>query len=566
MKPGAWPMRKQSLVVLIIVLITAAVMWYVYYSSTFTFLALNDAMDYASIGRNVARGDGFVSSYITPLGLANKEGLPHPDLWRAPLWPAALGLFIRVLGATDQAVAVATGSFFIAGAVIVCLLGTEMFGRLVGFVSALVYIFSAQNLVYSTSGMTETMALFVFLLAVYLAVARWARNPLGDILAGAAMGLFYLTRYNALLFVPLFGLFLWYRRRTEESGEWFGSWQFKFKRSRGLWTVVRFLAAFLIIISPWLVRNYLLMGSPLFSLQKFEPAMFTAAYPGYSMYMMLEKINIIDFVKNHPQEVWAKVLAGWNEFREGFFRPEMSGISPYLLGFFLISLVIPFKYGPAFGSAQSSAFGTAYGPANGAVNTHRGVRVLLAACFIIQLAALLVIHFISRLFFMFMPFYIIFATAAVVWALSFIAARLPVKKNGFIAVFTILIMGFFAVTNLPLWSPIKTADTPITGLRDSVKAITDMSSREQLIISNDGHLLAWYGDRYAAKLPYRVDMIPEMEELAPLKLIYLSSRVSWNIPEADDSWRELFWSKPREIYGFKQARVFPDGSVIYRKD
>jgi hypothetical protein len=57
-----------------------------------------------------------------------------------------------------------------------------------------------------------------------------------------------------------------------------------------------------------------------------------------------------------------------------------------------------------------------------------------------------------------------------------------------------------------------------------------------------------------------------MEKLAPLKFIYLSSRISWNIPEAHESWGKLFWSKPKEIYGFSLARVFPDGSVIYRKD
>jgi len=50
---------------------------------------------------------------------------------------------------------------------------------------------------------------------------------------------------------------------------------------------------------------------------------------------------------------------------------------------------------------------------------------------------------------------------------------------------------------------------PITVLRESVKEVTDLSTKKDLIISNDGHLLAWYGDRYAAKLPYKVDMIPE---------------------------------------------------------
>lgn len=523
---------KKTALLLAAVLLVAAAVWYSYYDAAFTHLFLNDAMDYASIGRNVSRGDGFVSSYITPLGLANREGLPHPDLWRAPLWPAVLGAFIRVLGATDQVVAIATGSFFIAGAGVVFLLGREMFGRVVGLMSSLVYIFSAQNLVNSVSGMTETISAFMMALVVYLAVARWTQNRWGDILGGAALGLFYLTRYNALLFVPFFALLVWYKRR-------------------GLRPVARYLAAFAIIVSPWLVRNYLLMGSPFFSLQKFEPVMFTAAYPAYSLYMMMEKVDVPGFIMSHPQEIWAKVVSGWAEFTAGLFNPAMTGVSPYLFGLFLASLVIPFGY--RWKGRRD-------------ITGYHGVRLLLAACFAVQLAALLVIHFIYRLFFIFLPLYIIFGIAAMMWLLSRGADLLPVRRRGFAAVFSLLLLGVFIFTNLPAWSPVKAENIPLKVLQDSVRGVTDMSTRQELIISNDGHLLAWYGDRYAAKIPYSVDMIPEMERLAPVKLIYLSSRISWNIPEADRSWAELYWGKPNEIYGFKKAVVYPDGSVVYKKE
>lgn len=527
-----------------VIIIIAGAVWYSYYSKAFTHLFLNDAMDYASIGRNIARGDGFVSSYITPLGLANKGGLPHPDLWRAPLWPAALGLFIRLFGATDQAIAIGTGSFFITGALMVFLLGRELFDGQVALIAALIYIFSAQNLLNSISGMSETVSVFMMVLAVYLMIAPKLQNIWGDLLAGAVLGLFYLTRYNALLFIPFFVLFLWYRRR--QSGRDMGFRPWAARRISGIWPIITCLLAFALVISPWLIRNYVLMGSPLFSLQKFEPAMFTASYPGYSMYMALERINVIDFLKVHPQQVWAKVASGWSEFRTGLLSPAVTGVSPYLFWMFLISLFIPFG--------------------RGWKNNQRGVRPLLVACFTAQLIALLVVHFIYRLFFIFMPFYIIFGTAAMVWLLRAAAGRLPVRKNAFVGLFSILLAGVFIATNLPSWNPVKSEEMPIIGLRQSVKAVTDMSTRKSLIISNDGHLLAWYGDRYAAKLPYRVDMLPEMEKLAPLKIIYLSPRISWNLPEADKSWAKLFWERPKEIYGFKLAMVFPDKSVVYRKN
>lgn len=565
-------MKKQTLLLTAVVIIAAAA-WYSYYHTAFTFLFLNDAMDYASMGRNVARGDGFVSSYITPLGLANKGGLPHPDLWRAPLWPAVLGFFIKFLGDADQTIAIATGCFFIAGAVLVFLLARELFDNLVAFLSAVIYIFSSQNLINSVSGMTETISVFMMVLTVYLiASSRW-QNYWGDILAGAALGLFYLTRYNALLFVPFLTVFLWYKRRSGRNsglpGRWddagsrslgvwdnaggrgLGLWHNKVSGGLGLWPVVRYLAAFAVVISPWLIRNYLLMGSPLFSLQKYEPAMFTASYPAYSMYMTFTKVNVLEFLKAHPMEIWAKVVSGWSEFLAGLFNPAVTGVSPYLYWLFLISLVLPFQYG-----SDDKQDGL----------SQKGVRPLIAVCFLTQLAVLLVIHFIYRLFFIFMPFYIIFGVAALVWLLRAAASRLPVNKRAFVALFAVLVVGMLTAGNLPSWKPAERAQMPITGLRESIKAVTNMSTRKDLVISNDGHLLAWYGDRYAAKLPLRVDMIPEMEKLAPLRFIYLSARMSWNLPEADDSWRKLFWAKPKEVYGFKQAAVFPDGSVIYRKD
>lgn len=535
---------KKRIFWFLIVLFTAGLVWFTYYNAAFQHLFLNDAMDYASIGKNIARGDGFVSSYITPLSLANYEGIPHPDLWRAPLWPAILALFIKFFGATDQAVAIATGCFYIAGAGLVFLAASEIFGFLVGVLSALIYIFSAQNLINSVSGMTETVSVFLMLLSLYLILASWARTPFGEILAGAVMGLFYLARYNALLFLPFFVLYLWYTR--VKSQEYNNHIRRKARKWRqGFWPITRYLAAFIVVISPWLIRNYILMGNPLFSLQQYEPVMFTATYPGYSLYMMFAKVKAAVFIQSHPQEIWAKVVTGWAEFKTTAASPEFTGVSPYLFLSFLLSLFIPFS--------------------RGFTGKYKGIRPLLAVCFITQLAVLLIVHYIGRLFFIFMPFYIIFGLAGLVWLCEVVLLRKTKTRKLLTGVVLLMMTGLFVVTNLPAWQPLKAGEMPITVLRGSIKEVAELSTRKDLIISNDGHLLAWYGDRYAAKLPYKVDMIPEMEKLAPLKFIYLSSRISWNIPEADKSWNQLFWKRPSEIYGFELIKKSSDGSLIYRK-
>jgi len=317
------------------------------------------------------------------------------------------------------------------------------------------------------------------------------------------------------------------------------------KRGWALWSVARYLAAFVVVVSPWLLRNYVLMGNPLFSLQQYEPVMFTTTYPGYSLYMMFEKVKAVGFMLSHPQEIWAKVLIGWAQFKTTVAFPEFTGVSPYLFLSFLISMFIPFS--------------------NGYGSKHKGIMPLLAACFAVQLAALLVVHYIGRLFIIFMPFYIIFGIAVPVWFCKRVWVRADNARRVVTIALLAVLAGFFIYGNLPVWEDRRPGDMPITVLRESVKEVTDLSTKKDLIISNDGHLLAWYGDRYAAKLPYKVDMIPEMAKLAPLKFIYLSSRVSWNIPEADESWNQLFWKRPKEIYGFELISKSSDGSLIYRK-
>lgn len=508
--------EKSKFWILAILLLAAAAVWYSYYSFTFVALAHNDAMDYASMARNVARGEGFISSYITPLGLAHK-GLPHPDLWRAPAWPALLAVFIKILGATDQAVALASGFFYLAAVPFIFLMARYWFGNVTAAAAALIYIFSPQNLDFSISGLTEPLALFMMVLVTYMLTMPGFKKPWGDMALGVVTGLFYLSRYNALLFVPVIGLYwAWIRRPT------------------GIKAAARYSAALFLTILPWMWRNYSLMGSPLFSLQKYEPVMFTDTYPGYSLYMMLKKVDVIQFLLSHRMEIWRKIQDNWHEFVSHLFDPSFTGVSVFLFALFSLALVIPFN------------------------ERQKGVRPFILTCFFLQLAALMVIHYIPRLFFMFMPFYVIYGAAAVVRVLS------GITRNRCLAAGMLFALGvFFVYNNFPDWQRPNVQEPLIKTYAASIRGVMLGAAREELVLSNDGHIIAWYGDRYAAKLPYSVDMLNEVEKLAPVKMIYLSGRMSWNLPEADESWRNVFWGRPRELYNFRLWNTFPDGSLIY---
>lgn len=499
------------------ILITAVV-WYFYYKKYFTGLILNDAMDYAGIARNVARGHGFISQYLTPLSLAHL-GVPQPEMWRAPLWPLALAGFQKLLGFTDEASALGAGFFFVAGSPVIFLLARQWFGGLVASGSVLVYTFTPELLRYSISGMTEPLAVFLMTLAVLAVSTGSLRNRPGDWLSGLILGLFYLARYNALVFLPFFLLYRW------------------FYRKEGYLPPLRMLAGFILATLPWFIRNTLLFGNPLFSLQKYELAMFTPVYPDYSLYLHTLTINVAEFIKNNPEAMIEKISHNWSSYISLFFSPEINGVSAAVFIIFLVSLFLPMN--------KNSA----------------GIKPLLVACYLTQLAALLVIHFIPRLFLVFSPLYIIFALGALYVIVRAVAKKL--RLNSLPALLTAIFAIFLSFYNFTSPEPPER----VVSDRDAyLKIMAELYKRvpeDKVILTDMGHLVSWYGDRYACKIPYSVNMVPEIKKRADIGAIFISDRILWHMPEADRSWKLLWYQRPTELYDFKLYKVVKGKGFIY---
>ena len=515
-------MRRNNfaiLVILILITLFTAVVWYLYYKRTFTGLVLNDAMDYAGIARNVARGQGFISQYITPLGLAH-YGVPQPDMWRAPLWPLALAGFQKILGFTDEASAFGSGFFFIITSPVTFLLARQWFGGLVAVGSVLVYALTPKLLYFSISGMTEPMAIFLMSLTILLVSSRKLKNKTGDWLSGISLGLLYLARYNALVFLPFFLGYRWLDRKKE-----------------GVFPPIRMLLGFTLAILPWLIRNIRLFGDPLFSLQKYEPVMFTRFYPDYSLYLYPVKVNVAEFIKNHSGAMTEKLITNWMDFKASFFTPDLNGISTALFIIFLASLLLPL--------GKKSA----------------GIKPLIVLCYVTQLAALLVIHFIPRLFLLFTPLYIIFALGALYVALNYLTGKLGLRSIP--GLLTAMLILFLSFQNFTSPGPPEKA-TPERGRY--LKVINDLARMvpsNKVILTNEGHLISWYGDRYACKIPYSVTMVPEIQKRAKIGALFISDRILWHMPEADRNWKLFWYQHPREFNNLRLTEIIPDRGLIY---
>ncbi len=145
-------------------------------------------------------------------------------------------------------------------------LGTKAFNRKTGLVAALLASIAWPFAVLSFLLLSETLFIFLFLLAItllteYLARANsakfaasgWRRfAPTGRtqwlllITSGIGLGLAALTRGQVLSFVPFIALWLW--------------WALGRNWRRALSAFVIILAFFVITISPWALRNYATYG------------------------------------------------------------------------------------------------------------------------------------------------------------------------------------------------------------------------------------------------------------------------------------------------------------------
>ena len=265
-----------------------------------------EAMDMSQLARNISRGEGYTTKYIRPFSLAlvqaqtnrkvseiakrleakdlsetEKKTLQseqarlekiaslktsHPDLANPPLYPTLLAGFLKIAPidykipfqifqtyGPELWIAGFNQLLFFLAILLLFTITRELFGPSVAWVSSI--LFAATDLFwrFSISGLSTMLLVVIFLCTVW-ALVRFerqtresgsARTPwLAAILAGVCVGLGCLTRYSfGWLMGPVLIFFLL-----------FGSE----RRAR-----VCFLAlgAFLLVVSPWSIRNYTLTGN-----------------------------------------------------------------------------------------------------------------------------------------------------------------------------------------------------------------------------------------------------------------------------------------------------------------
>ena len=313
-----------------------------------------DAMEAAQVARNLATGQGYSTQSIRPLDLhvlgnqVSDTGAifnePIPDLSTPPVYPVMLAAFMKVLpfdydslgrGKFDSykyqpevLIGWINQSIFFASVVLVFLLGRKLWDVEVGVLAAAIFFGTEIMWRFSTSGLSTTLLIFLFLLVCFLVAHLDAHTAEEDAGVGKAMayavaigfvfGLMILTRYSMLvMIVPVVVV------AVLVGGA-----------KRGAVAIAVVIVSAL-VMAPWLIRNHSLSGN-LFGTAGYVMMSGTDAFPGDTLERSLDpdwgRVTFGDYTKKLMVQLGGVVS---NDL------PRAAG--GWVGAFFLVGLLLPFR-------------------------------------------------------------------------------------------------------------------------------------------------------------------------------------------------------------------------------
>ena len=201
-----------------------------------------DEAEYASLGRSVVRGEGFLLN-----GKANAFRLPL-----LPLSAAASMLLFN--SSSDVVLRFSTIPFSLLALFIVYWFVKTQFDRTTGFVAAALLGLFPTFWRSTPLLLTEIPFLALFTAAVLFFSFGLSRSRHFFYWSWLCWGLSLLTRYNAVLFAPIVGTFLVLALLSRDTDVW-----------GRIWTKDFFLSPFLgwAVVVPWLIRLQVTFGNVL---------------------------------------------------------------------------------------------------------------------------------------------------------------------------------------------------------------------------------------------------------------------------------------------------------------
>lgn len=238
----------------------------------FRGLETEAAMDQAQIGRQIAAGAGYSTLYIRPLAiwqfLGGRGALPRgffPDTYNFPLNPAINAVLLRpikrwwvmdpteMVYTADRVIAAGGMVLFLTSVALGFFLVRELFDRKIAWLTTALVLLTDMMWRFSVSGLPQNVVLLLFTATLFFLHramgARETRNTGRMLLhlSGAAVLLGVATLAQPMVAWIFLGFLIF-------TAVWF--------RPRSVSALLVFFL-YLLVVAPWLVRNYLVCGNPL---------------------------------------------------------------------------------------------------------------------------------------------------------------------------------------------------------------------------------------------------------------------------------------------------------------
>jgi 4-amino-4-deoxy-L-arabinose transferase-like glycosyltransferase len=206
-----------------------------------------DEIRYTAPAVNMLAGRGFSSDISAPY---------LPSEHTVPLYPIFIAVVYAVFGENNLAVRIAQSAIDIVTCLLVAFVSFNLapasLRKPAALLSLIIYAFLSWFTVFWTRYvLTETLAIFLTMLAVALSIWASRRGRWHWLIVGAICGLAILTRADSVLLVFAFVLFLVFQI-------------VRLRSSASVGGLVFFCTGLPLILTPWIVRNYL-------AFEKFQP-------------------------------------------------------------------------------------------------------------------------------------------------------------------------------------------------------------------------------------------------------------------------------------------------------
>lgn len=337
-----------------------------------------EAMELAQVARNVAQGKGFTTKFIRPIDVAQLTQVrgPQPvlkdevpDMANPPLYPLLMAGLMKAapfrweVGGADFSryqpevwIGLLNQMLFYVSMVLVFLMGRRLFDSAVGWMAAIVFAATEMYWQFTTSGLPTMLLITLVLLLVHLLISIEQQaaltvpastlptaqdqpmpvapeappiEPKGTlwflamaVAVGFVLGLLMMTQYSfGLLMVAVLAWLAWVG-----------------VNNRGILLGVTTLV-FLVVISPWLYRNYTVSES-IFGTASYNLQAQTKLFPGNRLQRSIPG-DIGAELNKIPLEEYGRKLALNSAEIISKDLPVLTG--NWIAGLFLGSLLVPFR-------------------------------------------------------------------------------------------------------------------------------------------------------------------------------------------------------------------------------